>query len=146
MHLALESEIPEQMNLEAVDAIGLCRSTRIHTQPSSLVPSFTGKRYKADTLLLTQSEPDYTFVLHVTMTQSSLKEGLHKLSNGGSTAISQKLTQLHLHNTFEPLHLENLLSVKHRSALESHHFLKENHDATVKGCMVAGVSQQAKKQ
>jgi len=140
MPLALESEIPEPINLEAVDATGLHCSTRTQAQPSSCIPSFTGKRHKAAALLFAQPEPAYAFVSHVNLTQSSSKAGLHKLYNGGSTVISQELTQLYLHNTFEPLHQKNLSSVEHRSALESHLFLKEKRDATVKGCMVAGVN------
>ncbi len=115
-------------------------STRARAQPSSQIPSFTGKRYKAAAQLLAQLEPDHAFLSNVTMTQSSVKAGPYKLGNGSSTAIFQELAQLCLHDTFEPLHQMNLLSVVHRSALESHLFLKENCDANVKACMVAGVN------
>jgi len=90
---------------EGVDADpGLRRSTRTRAEPSSYIPSFTGKRYKAAALFLAQQEPDYAFVSHVIMTQFSMKAGLKKLGNRGTTAVSQELTQLHLRDTFEPLH------------------------------------------
>ncbi len=60
------------------------------------------------------------------MTQSSSKAGPHKL-----------------HDTFEPLHQMNLLSVKHRSALESHFF---HCVANVKAHLVAGVNIDAPSQ
>jgi len=71
-----------------------------------------------------------------------MKVGLKKLGNRGTTAVSQELTQLHLCNTFEPLHQKNVSSVEHRSALKSHLFLKEKCIATVKGCMVVGGNKQ----
>jgi len=112
-------------------------STRARAQPSSLISSFTGKSYKAAALLLVQSEPDHAILSHVTITQSSSKAGHPKLGNGSSTAIFQELTQMNLRDTSEPLHQMNLLSVKHRSALESHFF---HCDANVKAHLVAGVN------
>jgi len=67
---------------EGVDNdVGLCHSTRTRAQPSSYIPSLTGKRYKAAALFLAQSEPDYVFVSHVIMTQFSMKAGLKKLGD-----------------------------------------------------------------
>ncbi len=71
-----------------------------------------------------------------------MKAGLKKLGDRGTTAVSQELSQLHLRDTFEPLNQKNLSSAEHRSALESHLFLKEKRDATVKGQMVAGGNKQ----
>jgi len=112
----------------AYDA-GFCCSNRARAHPSSFIPCFTGKSHKAVALLHVQSELQNAFVSHVTMTQSSSKAGPHKLCN-----------------TFEPLHQINLLSVKHRSALESHIFLKEICDANVKAHLVAGVNIDAPSQ
>ncbi len=81
-------------------------------------------------------------MLHVIMTQFSMKASLKKLGNRGTTAVSQELTQLHFCDTFQSLHQKNLSSVKHRSALESHIFLKEKCNATAKGCMVARGNKQ----
>jgi len=105
---------------------GLCHSTRTRAQPSSYIPSFTGKRYKAAALFLAQLEPNYAFVSHVIMTQFSMKAGLKKLGDQDTTAVSQELSQLHLCDTFEPLNQKNLSTAEHRSALESHLFLKRN--------------------
>ncbi len=50
-------------------------STRARAQPSSQIPSFTGKRYKAAALPLAELEPDHAFLSNVTMTQPVLIEG-----------------------------------------------------------------------
>jgi len=103
-------------------------------QPSSFLPSLTGKSYKTAALFLLKSEPHHASLSHVTMTQSSSKTGCPKFGNGSSTSILRELTQLDLHDTFEHLHQLNLLPVKLRSAPGSHLF---HCDAYVKAPLLA---------
>jgi len=71
-------------------------------------------------------------------TQLSLKWGLSKWKEKEEDAVAKELSQLHFHNTFEPVILSTLTKKEKERAIESHLFLKLKQDATVKGRMVAG--------
>ena len=60
----------------------------------------------------------------------------------GRKAVTKELSQLHLRDTFQPVHPKNLSSEEKKSALESHLFLKEKRDLSIKGRMVAGGDKQ----
>mgnify|MGYP000055058244 CR=1 FL=1 len=49
---------------------------------------------------------------------------------------------MHLRDTFEPVHSKDLDDAERKEVLESHLFLKEKRDTTVKGRMVAGGNKQ----
>jgi len=117
---------PPIMEEVLVNDTGLCCSTWARAHLSSFIPCFAGKSNKAVALLLVQLQSDHAFLSIVTMTQSSSKAGPHKLCD-----------------TSEPLHQMNLLSVKHRSALESHF---SHCVANVKAHLLAGVNIDAPSQ
>ena len=53
-----------------------------------------------------------------------------------------KMKQLHLRDTFKPLHWKEMTSKQKASMLESHVFLKEKRDGTIKGHKAAGGNKQ----
>jgi hypothetical protein len=52
------------------------------------------------------------------------------------------MKQLHLRNTFRPMHWKDLDGTQKATVLESHMFLKEKRDGTIKGRTVAGGNKQ----
>ena len=56
--------------------------------------------------------------------------------------MSKELSQLHYQDSFEPVDPNTLTKQEKDNALESHLFLKEKHDNSIKGCMVAGGNKQ----
>jgi hypothetical protein len=125
------------------------RSTRARAHPQRLVPSFGSKSYQS-TAAVTQDtvhpdahlNPNYVLVAHYITTQYSMKKGLKLYKERGVEAINKELSQLHLRDTFEPIHPNELNKEQHNHVLESHLFLKEKRDTTVKGRMVTGGNKQ----
>ena len=81
-------------------------------------------------------------VVHYTMTQISMKAGLKRWGNKGKQAISKELLQFHMQDTFRPINSKTLSKTEYDKVLESHLFLKQNRDQSIKGRMVAGGNKQ----
>ena len=60
----------------------------------------------------------------------------------GESAIFSELQQLHLRNVFKPVSPRSLTPLERKQALESHLFLKEKRDLSIKGRLVAGGNKQ----
>jgi hypothetical protein len=126
------------------------RSMRTRTQPQRLIPSHHGKSYDTTAGVTTHLiypeahiDPNYTLVAHIVMVQCSMKAGMKQLKQRGEDAVSKEFSQLHFfRDTFEPINPKDLTNEEHKEVLESHLFLKEKRDATVKGRMVAGGNKQ----
>ena len=86
-----------------------------------------------------QYEPD---VVAAIMTQLSLKRGLQEWGDDGYLAAEAEMKQLHFRNTFKPKHWKDLSAVQRQTILESHMFLKEKRDGSIKGRTVAGGNKQ----
>jgi hypothetical protein len=86
-----------------------------------------------------QSDPDV--VAHI-MTQLSLKSGLKQWGDKAYAAVTLEMKQLHFRNTFKPKHWSELSKIQHQMVLESHMFLKEKRDGSLKGRTVAGGNKQ----
>jgi hypothetical protein len=71
-----------------------------------------------------------------------MKKGLKLYKERDKEAITKELSQLHLQDTFEPIHPKKLNKEQRKHVLESHLFLKEKQDTTVKGRMVADGNKQ----
>jgi hypothetical protein len=84
-------------------------------------------------------EPD---VVAAIMTQLSLKAGLKQWGEKAKAAVHSEMKQLHLRDTFKPLHWGDLNETQRKSVLESHMFLKEKRDGKIKGRTVAGGNKQ----
>ena len=87
-------------------------------------------------------DPRYILVAHTIMTQLSMKAGMKQFQSRGAKAITTKLSQLHFRDTFEPVDSRHLSKEERSQVLESHLFLKEKRDLTVKGRMVARGNKQ----
>ena len=71
-----------------------------------------------------------------------MKAGLKKWKERGETAVSKELEQLHNCESFSPVHLKDLTPEQRKQILESHLFLTEKRDKTIKRRMVAGGNKQ----
>jgi hypothetical protein len=76
------------------------------------------------------------------MTQLSLKSGLRQWGSRAYDAAESEMKQLHLRDTFNPMHWSLLTRVQRLMTLESHMFLKEKRDGKIKGRTVAGGNKQ----
>jgi hypothetical protein len=86
-----------------------------------------------------QSDPDV--VAHI-MTQLPLKSGLKQWGDKAYAAVTSEMKQLHFRNTFKPKHWSELSRTQRQTVLESHMFLKEKPDGSLKGRTVAGGNKQ----
>jgi hypothetical protein len=86
-----------------------------------------------------QSDPD--IMVHV-MTQLLLKSGLKQWGNKVDAAVTSELKQLHFWNTFKPKHWNELSKTQSQMVLESHMFLKEKLDGSLKRRTVARGNKQ----
>ena len=76
------------------------------------------------------------------MTQLSLKAGLKRWGDEGKIAAFQELKQLHLRDTYKPLHWHELTAEQKQTVLESHVFLKMKRSGKIKARKVAGGNKQ----
>ena len=76
------------------------------------------------------------------MTQLSMKAGMKHWGEHGIGAVSKELQQLHHHDTFEPVDPKTMMSKDFQEVLELHLFLKQKHNDSIKGRMVADGSKQ----
>ena len=67
------------------------------------------------------------------MTQLSLKKGLKAWKEHGEEAATKESGQPHHRDTFNPVDPKTMTEKQHEQALESHLFLKEKRDGTIKG-------------
>ena len=67
------------------------------------------------------------------MTQYKLKPGLWKFGKRGQTVAVKELTQLHVMDTWRPIHAEKLSREEKMKALSSLLFLKEKRTGDIKG-------------
>jgi hypothetical protein len=68
---------------------------------------------------------------------------MKQLKQRGEDAVSIELSQLHLRDsTVTPINPKDLTDEERKEVLESHLFLREKRDATIKGRMVAGGNKQ----
>jgi hypothetical protein len=77
------------------------------TSSSSVKPSIDDTIHRADDVMTTTSE-DELKVWGYLMTQYNLKPGLRKFGNKGEMAAVNKLTQLHVMDTWRPMYADKL--------------------------------------
>ena len=134
---------------------GVRRSNRNRNKPERLIPTIGGKTYHSTTATNVHLpneqavlHPDYhmdqqyALVCCYVMTQLSMKAGLKRWKQKAENAVTSELEQLHFRDTFEPLNPKKLSKDEYSKVLESHLFLKEKRDESVKGRMVAGGNKQ----
>ena len=76
------------------------------------------------------------------MTQLSMKAGLKHWKDKVKDAVSKELGQLHWRDTFELVDPKSLTREEFQNVLESHLFLKEKCDGSIKGQMVTSGNKQ----
>jgi len=149
--------VPSQ-NEGPTEIPGVRRSSRVKIQAREpYVPSMTGSKYALasaqlhdygvlhpDTHLLfcqcaIAEEPD---VVAAIMTQLSLKAGMKEWGKVAEQAVLSEMKQLHMRDTFRPMHWRELNDLQKKTILESHMFLKQKRDGKIKGRTVAGGNKQ----
>ena len=104
-----------------------------------LAPTMCGQCHGDISMVTIQDDYEYEpEVIRQVFTQLSMKKELAKWKEWGKDVIMKELKQLHMCNTFEPVHPFSLTKQDRDWAIESHLFLKLKHNATVKGRMVMG--------
>jgi len=94
-------------------------------------------------MIMTTSSEEELQVWAYIMTQYNLKPGLRKFGKRGQTAAVKELTQLHVMDTWRPIHAEKLSREEKMKALLSLLFLKEKRTGDIKGrACINGAPQQ----
>lgn len=141
-----------------VQTTGVRRSTRTRFQAKpDYIPSWKGNKYEiamaqfeSDGVLhpdlhmsffqdMAEEMPD---VVALIMTQMSLKAGLKAWGKEAEEAAYSEMKQLHLRDTFRPVHYRDLTQDQRKRILRSHLFLKKKRSGLVKGRTVAGGNAQ----
>jgi hypothetical protein len=152
----MEQDEPTQV-AQPMQTAGLRRSTRVKLQPKLYEPTMRGLKYSyAVTQLETRGvlhpdshmfvqedfyQSDPNVMVHI-MTQLSLKSCLKQWGDKAYAAFTSKMKQPHFRNTFKPKHWSELSKTQRQTVLESHMFLKEKRDSSLKGRTVAGGNKQ----
>ena len=76
------------------------------------------------------------------MTQLSMNKGLLAYKQEGLDAVVKELTQMNARDVFTPVHLKDLRLDDRNKILESHLFLEQKRDKSVKDRLVAGGNKQ----
>ena len=76
------------------------------------------------------------------MTHLSMKKGLKYFGKDSENAVTEELKQLHMCDSFKPINPSNLSKSEKAKILESHLFLKQKRDSTIKGRLVGGGNKQ----
>ena len=84
--------------------------------------------------VLSDTAPDAVAMI---MTQLSLRAGLKQWKGKAHDAAYAEMKQLHMRHTFQPVHWKDLSEDERKEVLESHLFLKQKRDGTIKGRTVA---------
>ena len=98
----------------------------------SPAPLIDNTIHRVDKTLITTSE-DELIVWGYVMTQYNLKPGLRKFGNRGQKAAVKELLQLHVMDTWTPMHADKLSQEQRMQALSSLLFLKEKRTRDIIG-------------
>jgi hypothetical protein len=119
--------------LDATQYVGLTREERIHvTTWLDTAPCIDDTEHTVDPELVTDSE-DEMKVWGYLMTQYNLKPGLRKFGEKGAKAAIDKLTQLHIMDTWTVMDPSKITREDRMRALSLLLFLKENQTGKIKG-------------
>ncbi len=137
---------------------GVRKSSRVRVATKAQYePTMKGKSYAfAQTLMQEQAvlHPDAheffngevsqeeTNVVQAILTQLSLKVGMKQWGAKAENAVHAEMKQLHMRDTFRPMHWRDLTPPQKATVLESHMFLKLKRDGKIKGRTVAGGNKQ----
>ncbi len=132
--------------LEARQYAGITKEKRIYATTLSIVhlaPKVDKTAHKIDRELIIESE-DEVKIWAFLMTQYNLMPGPRKFDTKGVTATMDKLTQLHMMDTWTATDPSNLTQEDQMKVLSLLFFLKEKRTGKIKGkACINGVPQQA---
>ena len=138
----------EDLEEEKVAPIAAPRcSLQQKKEPMQLVNSLSSQIYEEMANVNAQHHDAHlnfnaAHVMHIVMTQLSMKAGMKCWGERGTGAVSKELQQLHHCDTFELVDTKMMMSEDFQEALKLHLFLKQKHNDSIKGRMVADGSKQ----
>jgi hypothetical protein len=119
--------------LDATQYVGMTREERMHaTTWLEMAPPVDDTEHTVDPELVTDLE-DEMKVWGYLMTQYNLKSGLRKFGDKGAKAAMDKLTQLHIMDTWTTMNLSKITREDRMRALSLLLFLKEKRTGKIKG-------------
>jgi hypothetical protein len=81
-------------------------------------------------------------IVGMIMAQLSMKTAIKKWGDEAKFSISKEMKQLHWHNSYKPRHWHALTKKQKEQVLESHIFVEEKRDGTIKAQKVIGGNKQ----
>ena len=136
---------------------------RVRRPPERYIPSMKGKKYDiamtqiADSLkgsknaralaqmsvnLMSSGVHRQADIVGMIMAQLSMKAAIKKWGDQAKFAISKEMKQLHWRNSYKPMHWHKLTKKQKEQVLESHIFVEEKRDGTIKARKVIGGNKQ----
>ena len=92
--------------------------------------------------LMSPGEHRRADIVGMTMAQLSMKAAIKKWGDRAKYAISKEMKQLHWRNSYKPKHWHSLTKKQKDQLLESHIFVEEKQDGTIKAQKVIGGNKQ----
>ena len=141
-----DDDVDQQPN----DPIVPRRSERLRRPVERLDPTMSGQRHHDFTMLQEHvTHPDTHLdhmkchvIMNTCCQQYSMNSGLKLFGDVSRQVISKELEQLHLRKSFTPVHYHTLGKLDRKQILESHLFLGQKRDLSLKAQMVAGGDHQ----
>ena len=92
--------------------------------------------------LMTKGDHRRADLVGMTMAQLSMKAAIKKWGEQAKFAISKEMKQMHWQNSYKPRHWHSLSKKQKDQVLESHIFVEQKRDGTIKACKVIGGNKQ----
>ncbi len=150
----LKQQAVAEINEAAPPKVGMvaCNAC-IWNPPKQYVPSMQGNKYQVAlaqiTTSLGTSETSMAFaqmsiklmsksihrrvdILGMVMAQVLLKTALKKWGREAEESVGKEMKQLHVQNSFTPMHWKSLTAEQRKKVLESHIFVKRKQDGSLK--------------
>jgi len=139
------------------------RNARVRKPPKKYVPTMKGNKYavaltqiskslkksthglalaQMSVKLMSKGEHRRADIVGKVMAQLSMKAAIKKWGEKAKFAISKEMKQLHWRNSYVPKHYHTLTKKQKDRLLESHIFVEEKRDGTIKARKVIGGNKQ----
>ena len=92
--------------------------------------------------LMTKGDHRRADLVGMTMAQLSMKAAIKKWGEQAKFAISKEMKQMHWRNSYKPRHWHSLSKKQKEQVLESHIFVEQKRDGTIKARKVIGGNKQ----
>jgi hypothetical protein len=137
----------------------VARNARVRKPPEKYVPTLKGNKYavaltqvtkslkkskhglamaQMSVKLMSQEEHRRADIVGKVMAQLAMKAAIKKWGEKARFAISKEMKQLHWRNSYVPKHYYTLTKKQKDQLLESHIFVEEKRDSTIKARKVIG--------